>query len=428
MERKLSVDLANLILAFSDSMDLASPDLIQHQQRTAFIAWQMAKSADLAGRDIKDLFVAALLHDIGAFSFEEKEAIKKMKIDNLEEHCLRGKKLLKRIDWLQPAAEIVRYHHTAVKNFSDDITEKVRNCAQILHLADQVERLICRERFILQQQDEIIDKIARLGNSIFGQQIIEVFRQVAYREEFWLDLVSPRLYDHLKNGPFSRIDFSFDDILLISELFRNIIDLRSRFTSTHSSGVSISAAKLAEKFGFTPTEVKMMKIAGNLHDIGKLAIPNEILNKAASLNREETAIMRSHTYYTYAIINQIEGMQQIAQWAAYHHEKLDGSGYPFHCDASELSIACRMMATADIFTALVEERPYRLGLARPEISRIFKQFVERGLIDKDIVTLLFDHFDEIYLAVINQQEEARKFYENQFAYKTDGKLVKTKAH
>jgi HD-GYP domain-containing protein (c-di-GMP phosphodiesterase class II) len=416
MKRKTQVNLGSLILSFSDSMDLVSPDLSQHQQRTAYISWRIGKKARLPQLRIEDIFVAALLHDIGAFSFEEKKAIMQSKLSDLDEHCIRGQKLLRRIPWLKKSAEIVRYHHTPFQKLTK-LADTIAFDAQILYLADFVERQIDRGKYILQQQEKIIKTIIELAGTHFHPEIVEHFLHIANREEFWLDLLSPRLYDILKDGPFAQIDFDFDDILLISELFRNIIDLRSRFTSTHSSGVSIAASLLSEKFGFTESEVKMMKVAGNLHDIGKLAIPNEILNKKTSLNKDETAIMRSHTYHTYAIINKIEGMHQIARWAAYHHEKLDGSGYPFHCTADDLSIASRIMAVADIFTALVEQRPYRIGLEKHEISKIFQHFLDRKLIDNKIVELLFLNFEEIYNSVKKHQAKTRNFYENQFEYK-----------
>lgn len=416
MNRRTAVNLGNLILSFSDAMDLASPDLTQHQQRTAYISWRIGKKAQLGLERIEAIFVAALLHDIGAFSIEEKEAAKYDEMDNIEEHCLRGHKLLHSITWLQKPAEIVRYHHTPFRELTAmDIATQID--VQILYLADYIERQIDREKCILQQQEKIIRKVTGLTGSHFHPQIVEYFLEISYREEFWLDLVSPRLYDILKEGPFNYTQIEFDDILIISELFRNIIDLRSRFTSTHSSGVSIAAALLAQKFGFTETEVKMMKVAGNLHDIGKLAIPNNILNKDSGLSKEETAVMRSHTYHTYAIISKIEGMEEIARWAGYHHEKLDGSGYPFHCEGNELSSAARIMAVADIFTALVENRPYRAGLQKPEITKIFQHFISRNLIDAKIVELLYADFDEIYDAVKSQQAQTRSFYEKQFEFK-----------
>ena len=137
-----------------------------------------------------------------------------------------------------------------------------------------------------------------------------------------------------------------------------------------------------------------MEVAGNLHDLGKLAIPNSILDKPGGLTKEEMSVMKSHTYYTYLVINSIGGLNQIAEWAAYHHERLDGSGYPFHCTATELSTGARILMVTDIFTALAEDRPYRKGKTLSEVLRIMEFMVKDKHIDKD----LFDFFikEKIY--------------------------------
>lgn len=256
-----------------------------------------------------------------------------------------------------------------------------------------------------------------MSGSSLHPQVVDLFLTVSHSEEFWLDLVSPRLYYLLLNeGPFKKIEIDFSDISIIAELFRNIIDFRSRFTSTHSSGVAASASMLARIFGLTDAEVGLMEVAGNLHDIGKLAIPNSILDKPGKLTKEEMSVMKSHTYYTYFVINTIGGLKQIAEWAAYHHERLDGSGYPFHCTAAELSTGARILMVADIFTALAEDRPYRKGMSKEGIIQIIKQFSDRSLLDTRIVNLLFENYNEIFSYVAEKQAVAREFYEKQFAF------------
>ncbi len=109
-----------------------------------------------------------------------------------------------------------------------------------------------------------------------------------------------------------------------------------------NTGVSACAEILSKLFGLAELEVNLMKIAGNLHDIGKLIVPNSILEKPDKLTVDEFAVMRCHTYYTFYVINTIGGLQQIAEWAAYHHEKLNGNGYPFHCKADEIDTGARL--------------------------------------------------------------------------------------
>jgi HD-GYP domain-containing protein (c-di-GMP phosphodiesterase class II) len=417
MQRNITVNLGNLVLSLSDAMDLASPLLIQHQQRTALVVWKMGKAANFTSERLEKIFIAALLHDIGAFSLEEKISLRNFAVENLEEHCIRGELLLNNIPWLKDSARIIRFHHKEWQHWGESIENPVIFESQLLSLADNLERAINREHYILHQYEDIISRIKSLSGTALHPQVVDLFLSISQSEEFWLDLVSPRLYSILLHeGPFRKIEIDYADISIIAQLFRNIIDFRSRFTSTHSSGVAAASSLLAKIFGLTDAEIGLMEVAGDLHDLGKLAIPNSILNKPGSLTKEEMSIMKSHTYYTYLVINSIGGLKQIAEWGAYHHERLDGSGYPFHCTETELSTGSRIMMVADIFTALAEDRPYRKGMSKEGIIQIIKQFSDRRLLDTRIVNLLIENYNEILPYVSEKQAVAREFYEKQFSF------------
>ncbi|MFP4453409.1 MAG: HD domain-containing phosphohydrolase [Desulfobacterales bacterium] len=416
MRHHTRVNLGNLALSISEAMDLASPLLINHQQRAAFTVWEKGKAAGLSEKRLGNVFSAALLHDIGALSLEEKVALRNFEFENIEEHGVYGQLLLQDTPWLREATGPIRFHHRDWRQWDEPIETPLVFDSQLLFLADFLERAINREQYILHQHEDIISKINSLAGSSIHPDVVDLFTEVSEREEFWLDLVSPRLYSLLFNeGPFRKTELEFDDLCSISELFRNIIDFRSRFTATHSSGVAASAFMLARIFGLAETEVELMEVAGNLHDLGKLAIPNSILEKPGKLTRKEMAVMKSHTYYTYSIINTIGGLQQIAQWAAYHHERLDGSGYPFHCIAPELCTGARIMMVADMFTALAEDRPYRKVMSKDQIIKIIKQFSDTCLLDDKIAGLLFENYEEISSYTAERQAMARDFYEKQLA-------------
>jgi HD-GYP domain-containing protein (c-di-GMP phosphodiesterase class II) len=194
MQRTPTVNLGNLVLSLSDAMDLANPVLIQHQQRVSFVAWKMAKTALLSDERIETIFITALLHDIGALSLEDKIALRLSETDNTEKHCIRGKILLDHVPWLKGSANIIRYHHTKWQDWHDSIENPIVFDAQILALADFLERSIDRDQYILHQHENIIEQIKAMAGTLFHPQIINLLLTICYREEFWLDLVSPRLY------------------------------------------------------------------------------------------------------------------------------------------------------------------------------------------------------------------------------------------
>jgi HD-GYP domain-containing protein (c-di-GMP phosphodiesterase class II) len=417
MERYKPINLLNLLLSLSEAVDLAGPEIVQHQLRTAFISWELGRAAKLSEARLEQLFYAALLHDIGALSVEEKYSIlNEVSEGAFGDHGARGEALLRKLPFLGNAAGLVGDHHAKWEDrayiLSDDFGLELR----ILQFADTLERSIARGVYILYQQKDLTERMNNLSGAVLHPDVIELFNTLSAREEFWLDLMSRRLYPLLlNNGPSRRIEVGIDDLFQIAGTFANIIDFRSRFTSTHSSGVSASAVMIAKMFGLTESEVVKMEVAGYLHDLGKLAVPNSILEKPGKLSLEEFSLMKSHTYFTYSVLNTIGGLQQIAEWAAYHHERLDGTGYPFHCKATELSIGARIMMVADIFTATAEDRPYRKGMTREEITRILKDFAARNLLEKRIVDMVVDNYQDIYSYMNRKQNEARAFYENRFA-------------
>jgi len=415
MQRKVTVNFGNLILSLSDAVDLASPLLAKHQQRTAFIAWEMGMAAGFSAERLEKGFITALVHDIGAFTLEEKLSLNNLEFEDREEHCIRGYKLLYNAPWLKDTAEIIKFHHRKWDEWERSNESPLVLDSQLLFLADSVDRLIDRTQHVLYQNEDVILKIKSLAGNSFHPEIVDIFLKIAENEEFWLNLASPRLYSLLLNsGPFSNTEIDISKIAVISELFRNIIDFRSHYTAAHSSCVSAAASMLSQIFGLTKMETTLIEIAGNLHDIGKLAIPDSILDKPDKLTKRESALMKSHTYHTYSVINTVGGLQDIAEWAAYHHERLDGSGYPFHCKGYEISTAARILMIADIFTALIEDRPYRNGMGKDGIFNILQELSDCRLLDTRIINLLFDNFDEISSFVSEKQVLAMNTYEHQF--------------
>jgi HD-GYP domain-containing protein (c-di-GMP phosphodiesterase class II) len=415
LKRQLFVNLNNLLLSLSEVVDFANPLIAQHQYRTAYIALEVANYANLKLEVTENIFTAALLHDIGAITVEEKTAIHSFDETNTNIHTTRGELLLEQIPWLRRFSKIVKNHHRSWVDWDEEIENPVVYASQIILLADYVERLIDRNKYILHQRNDIVEEIKKLSDTTLNRKIVTYFIDLAKKEEFWLDLVSPRLYTLLlNNGPFSNIQIGIEEISSISNLYRDLIDFKSRFTATHTSGVAECAEKLSEIFGMAEVDVKSIRIAGNFHDIGKLVIPNSILEKPGKLTSQEYEIMRCHTYYTYYTLHSIGGLQRIAEWAGYHHEKLDGSGYPFHCTKGEIGTGSRIMAVADIFTAISEDRPYRNGMSKDEIYRIIKKQADENLLDKRVVELLFDNYDNISLQVKEKQAKALEFYEKRF--------------
>ncbi len=392
------VPLRRLILSLSQALDYVYPNVADQQHRTAYIATRIARQLGFTDAEVFTVFVAAALHDIGLIRDDHKLQLRAGGADKLDWHCEVGYELLRTDPLFAGAAEIVRYHHTPWEYGRGAARDgrPVPLASHIVHLADAVELAIKREIPVLEQPPAIIRVITRDVETQFHPDCVEAWRAVSAPEAFWLDCVSARLYGVLLEGlqtPWLTVDEH--TIQPIARMFAQVVDAASPWTATHTAGVAASAVELARRLSFSPREQMLMQAAGYFHDLGKLTVPAAILDKPGRLAADERNAMRAHTYHTFHVLNTIGGMPQIAEWAAFHHERLDGEGYPFQHDARNLTLGARIMAVADVFTAMIEDRPYRRGLDEREVLAHLRREVAGGALDGDVVAALGRDLDVI---------------------------------
>ena len=409
------VQLIDLIMCLSDAMDFIDPVVVDHHKQVAYIAYNIGAELGLSPHELKQLILAGTLHDIGAFSLRERRDTLAFEVTSPHGHALNGYALLRLFEPLSAIAPVVRFHHVRWRNGSG---MKFRGLdvpflSHIIHLSDRIAVLLDRKKEVLGQAPGIVQIIRGAKGSMFKPELVDVFRQVAEREYFWFDLSSPALRTVLSQRlKTAHVRIDSGDMLGFSELFSWIIDFKSPFTATHSSGVAACAEFLAQKAGFTKRECVAMKIAGHMHDLGKLAVPVEILDKPARLNRKEYNVVRHHSFYTHRILQSVAPLQTINTWAAYHHERLDGTGYPFHLKKKDLPLGSQIMAVADVFTALTEDRPYRTGMKPSVAMGILNAMSSRSALNGQIVAVLRKHYAEADVLRSRAQSFARRKYQD----------------
>ncbi len=387
-----------MILCVTDCVDMVSPAVAGHQLRTAYIAARLAAELGLSRNSQDELIVAGALHDVGALSLKEKLAVMTFDRTDLHAHAEVGWRLMGKFAPFARAASFVRFHHTFWRDASraTNSDEAVPLEASILHLADRVDVLLNRRKEVLGQAKSICEKIREQSGEMFAPDHVAALMKLAEKESFWLDAVSPWLHRLIVQGAgFADIQPSQENLLGLADMFRQMIDFRSRFTATHSSGVAAAAETLAGHLNFSSEDCRAMRIAGFLHDLGKLSIPSEILEKKAALTAEETNQMRHHTYYGFRALQRVRYLDTINAWGSFHHERLDGKGYPFHLTAAQLPMGSRIMAVADIFGALTEDRPYRPAMGVERAGRVLERMAEGPALDATIIDTLKQHAEAI---------------------------------
>lgn len=391
----IQIYLTSLLRALSLALELTSGGLSRHHWRTAMIATRIADHIALPAGQRQTLLYSALLHDIGAAAnWQEKNNLFAHKaISNLYTHAEAGYDLLKDSPLFRAMAKPILHHHDNWDGSSPagQAGQDIPLLGRIINLADSLEVRLADDRFILEQRDSILASLAERSGSQFDPSLIDALREIASQESFWLDLTNPLYYENFfrELGGSGQVRLGIDDVIGVAQIFATIVDRTSQYTARHSRSVAEAAAFLAAAKGYSNAEIDLMRIAGLLHDLGKLAVPNSILEKPGKLSAGEFIIIKQHPYFSHRILSQIDGFEIIADWAAFHHETLDGQGYPFRIVKENLRLGSRIVAVADVYAALTESRPYRQDLTTGQVEKIMQDMVFANRIDGDIVKELF---------------------------------------
>lgn len=380
MTREIS--LKGTLVSLIESIDMFNYLLKNHHRRVAIISYNIGLSLGLNDEQLKNLVFAAALHDIGALSVEERDMLIQMDVDAPRNHEIIGCAMLKSFIPFKSISEIIFHHHIkwseieSVYPLADIPTE-----CFILHLADRIDILINPSIDILPQVPHIISTINSYSGTTFAPWCIEVFNKISVQENFWLDINYRSLDQVLNTLKTDSLDIFIDnqDLESLAITFARIVDYRSHFTASHSLSVGAVSYELAKLANLPEDKCQQIKIAGFLHDIGKIAIPNELIEKPNHLSSEEYETVKLHSYYTYMILSKLKGLEDICNLASKHHEKYDGSGYPFHITENMFSVELDILAYSDIFTSLCEDRPYRDALSQQETLEILKSYTDNQL-------------------------------------------------
>lgn len=402
----VDVTLFDMVMSLSRAIDLLHPAISEHHLRVAFASACIGEAAGLVGSEIQNLIVAGALHDIAAVSAPSfrnllDRALRYYGGDNggpedIHEHAYEGYLILRDFAPFSSAASAIRFHHIDWCHGSHAWQKAgaVPLASHVLRLADRLAVLPRDDRPILTQKADIRRAIREGCGALFHPQLVEAFETASAKDSFWLDLAGKHKENTLRER-FGGADIrlGIDGMYELAKVFARIIDYRSSFTAMHSSRVAEASELLAERMGLRQPVVRQIGIAGFLHDIGKLSVPASLLDKPGKLSDEEMLVVRQHPYFTRQILCPVPGLELIGTWAAYHHERLDGTGYPFR--PKDIPKEARIVAVADVFTAITEDRPYRAGMGKQECFRVLDGLVSGGALDGDIVSLLHAAYDDL---------------------------------
>lgn len=394
----MKLDVLGLFAACSYALDCVEAELVhvtnKHAKRVAYMSVCMAEQLGISGKPLQDLAACALLHDNALTQYIQEElhsdiahAVVSQQFPNLSLHCSFGENNLNKLPFHTDVTNVILYHHENANGTGpfQKKWDEIPLFARIIHLCDLLDVMCRAKNFTTDTWQKANDFLLKINGSIADEECVQAFLQ-AFPEEHFLTLGDEELDAKLwEKVPRIKQELDFAQIKALADFFAQIVDYKSPFTSTHSIGVAEYARKLSLFMGFDQETSEKMYLAGALHDIGKVALGNEILEKPGRLTDEEFTIMKHHAAYTYYILSEIDDFKELRDWAAFHHERLDGTGYPFGRSADELNVPERMMACVDIYQALTESRPYKQGMSHEKTCGILQDMADKGWLDPGIV-------------------------------------------
>ncbi|WP_321492128.1 HD domain-containing phosphohydrolase [uncultured Desulfobacter sp.] len=390
--RKMS--LKELAVPMIKAIDSFNYLLKSHHRRVAVISYYIGKQLKLNDDDLFQLIIAAALHDIGALSVQERDMLVEEDVVNPTPHCIMGYRMLSSFSAFKDIAQIIKHHHI---KYIDSLKAKkgeVLFQSHIIHLADRVDILILPDEFILNQKNNVTDKIQeKVGRNLLHPEIFKAFLRTSKADIFWIEINNLDMYQLFRKINFSiNINLTIDNIVEFALTMSRIIDFRSKFTASHSYTVAHLSYLIGGYFGLSEEKCKKLMVAGYLHDIGKIGIDPGLIEKNGPLTDEECNIMKLHTYYTGQILNELntsDWFSEIVIWSERHHEKADGSGYPYALEDKDLDLGVKILAYSDVISALMEERPYR----KSQSIDVAMDMIKKKIAPK-ISTKMFDEIEK----------------------------------
>lgn len=390
----------NLVCSLTASLDLVGITETNHGKRVALMAACVARELGWDNQTQLDLLYAGMLHDCGVSTNEEHEhLVSELEWSDVQAHCTRGYEYLNQCLPFKKYAIWILHHHARWEDLKTlDLPEEDKLAANLIFLVDRVDFLqapyvnFTNDTDILLEIKNIVEQVLAFRGSFFAPVLVDAFLVVSKKESFWLAMdsayINSSIYAYENAVNQKQISIDFEMLRSITMLFSKVIDAKSQYTQEHSKYVAAVARFLATEFNFSLEHQQHIELAGLLHDLGKLRVPDNILMKQAPLNQAERARMLRHSFDTMQLLKRIFPDTRIAEWASYHHENLSGDGYPFHLSSNELDLGCRIVAVADVFQALVQNRPYRKQLTLTEIKTIMDEMVSNGKLDAEVVNVL----------------------------------------
>ena len=402
-----NVNLKDILKVTQKTINSVDNRLQNHGEQVAYIIYKIGEHLGYDKEYLMKLITLSMLHDLGAYKVEERKLLTEFETHNVYEHCIYGYLFIREFSPLSELSNVILYHHHKYEernNYLNNIP--IPEDAFLVNLADRVSVLYITNKKSF--KDNVTKLTYNLIDKWFKREHVEALIYLMENTDC-IDKLYDESYINEIYNIFDKVKLSKDEIEEHMKVLVYAIDFRSRSTVIHSVSVTTVTSIICRYLELDEKTTNKYTFAAILHDIGKITTPIEVLTKPDKLTRDEFSVMMNHVVATDNILSTLD-LDEIRKIASSHHEKLNGKGYPKGLSAKDLGLGERILAVADIFSALTEPRYYKPAFSKEKVLEIMNNCVIRNEIDGDIVSVIEKNFDEIIKELsFCQKEIIKKF-------------------
>lgn len=394
-----SRDVINIL---KRALNLIDERLINHGERVGYIIYKMMEYENkYSQQEMLDYTISALFHDIGAYKTDEIDNMIKFETRNIWEHSIYGYLFFKYLTPLNDFAETILFHHIDYNKLTK-FHSKHEVISSYLNLADRIDVNKISSR------DIAPEKFYRLRDIQYSGHALDLFHS-AQQEYHILERLEDNSYQEELNQFLEKAVFTSKEKEEFLQMLIYSIDFRSEHTVRHTITTVSVADQLGKLIGLNAKDTYNLHYGALLHDIGKISTPLNILEAPRGLTAEEMKIMKDHVAVSEIILKDYID-EEIVQIAVRHHEKLDGSGYHKGLTADQLTLPQRILAVADIISALYGVRSYKTSFNKDKILSILTKEADKGMISREVVDCVKEFYDTLMENVERDCEEPLQKY------------------
>lgn len=404
MNDNYEVTLKQVIEVIHKTINCVEKKLLNHGERVAYIMLNLLKAdGNYRYEEILRICAVSTFHDIGAYKVTQKEKLSDVDIVSPYNHAVYGSLFIKYFSPLSDLYNIVLTHHFSPKYYKTRGIDVISKEGLLLNFVDHIDRIYLNKK-------SFPKKIFEENTSNYFKDNIDLFvkaeKQYNFISKIFDGSYVNELYDFFGTKVLAR-----EEVIAYSKMLAYSIDFRSESTVKHTIVVEAISYQIAKLYGLSNKKLTRIKIAAALHDIGKIGIPVEILEKPGKLTAEEYETMKSHAIIGYNILSGL-GIDDIRDIGTMHHEKLDGMGYPFGLKSEQITKEMRIIVIADIVSALIGSRSYKDVFDKEKIIKILTDMVKYNKIDEEMTNLFIDNYDYLIEEANNECSELMNTYLN----------------